>query len=275
MNIDMIKFKQFATSHPVIFGLIIIFIAVFVEIVGGTLAFVVGDTYGSHIVRGLILLAGTLFLLLIPWRFNWLRTAGIARLGRIQQWLFVLPAIIYLLITNMYAIFGDFGFQIQDQTLAGVIAFENLIDGGLWQEITFRGVILYGLIRAWGNSKQGIFKSVIVSALMFGVLHSLNLINIAFDGGKPVSMTLFQILDTFLSGIYYGFFVLLTGSIWPMVILHGLQNALVNVKAVFIPSFAETTSMWVQIILFDLPMVIYGLYLFRKITPRSISPDAI
>ena len=54
----------------------------------------------------------------------------------------------------------------------------------------------------------------------------------------------------------------------------GISPALVNVKALGAATFEETVSMWVLLILFELPVVIYSAYLLRRIPPRSQVPNA-
>jgi membrane protease YdiL (CAAX protease family) len=268
------SFKKLATGHPVIFVLIIVIFVVIIEIAGGILSFIVGDIYWSRLVHGLVQLLGVTCLLFLLWKFGWLRSAGITNPSRFRHWLLISPAITYLLIADMYAVFGDFSFQVEDPILAWVIVFKNVVDGGLWQEIAFRGIILFVFVRVWGQSRLGIFKSIITSSLLFGVLHLLNLIGSVLDGGKPALMTIFQVIDTaFISGIYYGIFVLFSGSIWPVVVLHGLLNTLINIKAVFIPDFTETTSMWVKLSLFGIPVLVYSLCLLHKIKPCSVVSD--
>lgn len=46
---------------------------------------------------------------------------------------------------------------------------------GLFEEILYRGFVMNGLLSHWGNSRKGVIKAVVISAVLFGVLHMINL----------------------------------------------------------------------------------------------------
>ena len=213
--------------------------------------------------------AGALAFLFILQRLGWLRAAGFAHPPRWRPWRLALPAIVYGLIVGQVALFGDLGFDVPDPGHAASVALNMVVDGGL-QEIAFRGVLLYGLVRVWGGSRRGIAASVLLSAALFGGLHILNVAG----QGKALPVTLLQIAATLLSGITYAALVLHGGSIWPVVLWHGLLNAAASARAVGVPGFEETTAMWVRVILYNLPLTLYGLVLLRRLRPRPVVPDA-
>ena len=86
-------------------------------------------------------------------------------------------------------------------------------------------------------------------------------------------MTLLQIAETLMSGVTYAALVLYGKSIWPVVLWHGLLNATASARAIGIPDFEETVSMWVLTVLCNLPLLIYGVYLLRRLRPRPVVPD--
>ena len=53
------------------------------------------------------------------------------------------------------------------------------------------------LIRAWGDTKKGIVKAILLSSILFGMLHLLNAI------ANPFGMVLFQAVIVSLPGILY------------------------------------------------------------------------
>ena len=187
---------------------------------------------------------------------------------RWRPWRLALPAIVYSLVAGQVALFGVLGFDVPDPAHAASVALNMIVDGGL-QEIAFRGVLLCGPVRVWGGSRRGIAASVLLSAALFGGLHILNVAG----RGKALPVTLLQIADTLLSGITYAALVLYGGSIWPVVLWHGLLNAAASARAVGVPGFEETTAMWVRAILYSLPLTLYGLVLFRRLPPRPVVPD--
>ena len=124
---------------------------------------------------------------------------------------------------------------------------------------------MYAMIGRWGNTKRGIIKSVLLSSAIFGGLHMIWIAT-----GKPALPTLLQSLGAFLGGIAYGAVVLYGRSIWPAVLWHALLNAAVNVQVIGDASYAETPSMGVLYVLFNLPVVVYGLILLHKVPPQPV-----
>jgi hypothetical protein len=53
-----------------------------------------------------------------------------------------------------------------------------------------------------------------------------------------------------------------------------MVNAAVNTKVLLLPGYAETTSMGVRYVLLLVPLALYGLYVIRRMAPRSIVPQA-
>jgi membrane protease YdiL (CAAX protease family) len=98
--------------------------------------------------------------------------------------------------------------------------FNNLVgkEGPLWpvlfyaafiapltEELLFRGIILYGLLQNYS-----VKKAVVVSALLFGVIH----------------LNPWQFPAAFVLGIVFAWWVMQTGSLWPAILGHMFHNAL-------------------------------------------------
>jgi hypothetical protein len=265
----MIALKLFATDHPILFGCLVALIFVLFVVFAGALAYATpGDSAGEMVAAG-IKLVGVFTFLHVLRRLGWSRAAWIVSLGGWRPWLLVLPAMVYSLIVSQVVFFGATGFGFPDPVHAASVALNMMVDGG-FQEIAFRSLLLYGLVRVWADSRRGIVNSVLFSALLFGGLHILNVL----FRGRALPVTLLQIADTLLSGVYYAALVVYGQSIWPVVVWHGLLNAVVSARAVGIPGFEETASAWALTVLCNLPLVIYGIYLLCRLQPRPIVPDA-
>jgi membrane protease YdiL (CAAX protease family) len=73
---------------------------------------------------------------------------------------------------------------------------------GLIEEIMIRGIVMQPLRR------YGDWFAIICSSLIFSILHQ-NMVQIPY---------------TFVSGIYFGYIAIATGSLWPTIVLHFLNN---------------------------------------------------
>lgn len=265
----MKKLKRFAANHPLGFtfvALILLFVLMGapVAIAVGLLAYDITDVTPQ--VAGQIV--ATLGFLLLLWRFGWLAPAGITRLGSRRLWLVTLLILLYSGLSLLVAFFGTLSVDLSlNRGMAPVLA--NVTMAGIMEEILFRGLILYALVSTWGNSRRGLLVAVFVSAVLFGALHFVNL------AGGQADVTALQALESFISGILYGALVLAAGSVWPAVVLHSGINLLANLAVLNIPGFAITVGQYLALVLLEIPLVLYGLYLLTAVNLRfGASADA-
>ncbi|MBR0236292.1 MAG: CPBP family intramembrane metalloprotease [Clostridia bacterium] len=88
----------------------------------------------------------------------------------------------------------------------------------LFEEVAFRGV-LYLTLQKGRTTRRGLFFSVIVSSVVFGLFHLINLFY-----GASIGQTALQVGYSFLVGCMCAFVLIKTGSIWYCVIIHAIYN---------------------------------------------------
>ncbi|MBN4064466.1 CPBP family intramembrane metalloprotease [Dehalococcoides mccartyi] len=105
--------------------------------------------------------------------------------------------------------------RVLDEAGGSIIATVVLVGilGPIAEEIFFRGFVLRGLVKRFG-----IFRSLLLSSLIFGVFH--------IDPGA--------IFPTFALGLALGWVYLKTGSIWPAMFAHGLHNTVAVLVAKYV-----------------------------------------
>lgn len=259
---------QLATNLPIVFALLITFSVLVLSVASFILGMALpAGIYKPHIGQILGRLVSALIYVLILSSFGWLDAAGFRCVGW-QYWLPILLCLVYGIAAANYAYFGNFWVNLTKPKITGVVVFSQMTIG-MVEEIAFRGIILYSFVRIWGDSTWGLIGSVLLSALLFGTSH---MAGVAF--GKPPLQAMLTSLSAFEAGIFYGAFVLASGSIWPTVIFHGLVNAVVNVRLIDKPDFKETVSSGVRMVLLDLPIVIYAVYLLLTIPMAATIPVA-
>ena len=84
----------------------------------------------------------------------------------------------------------------------------------MFEEVAFRGVLLRMLLR-----KCPIRRTIIYSALAFGLVHFP-----AVFAGRALISTLGQVVWAALFGLFYGYLVIKTDSLFPVMIVHWLSN---------------------------------------------------
>ena len=258
----MSRFKCFAVNRPFLFGLVLILVFAILGTITYPIHFlfpetVVGQMYGDAAAKLVIFAAFALLL----WRFGWLETSGLTRSPSGWAWLVFLGLFVFKLFGELYAFTGDMSLILPASPLTTATAVYP-ITTSLVEETMYRALVLIAMLLAWGNTKTGIVKSVLLSSLLFGLLHMFNVLV------RPFGVVLFQAVVASLPGVFYAVIVLKGRSLWPPILFHWLTNAAVNVKLAGFEGFQETIGMWVTFALVMIPLMAYSAYVLWKL------PDA-
>jgi membrane protease YdiL (CAAX protease family) len=261
--------KSFASKHPVLVVLACLLLWMVASLLFSLLAAQALDrSLFDDLTQSIGTLSATALLLLATWRLGWLKAAGVARFGGWQVWLIALGIIIYTYLTTHYAFFDTvrptFGLM---RTSAAQGIFLRQLVVGFVEESVFRGVLLYVLIHVWGGSRGGVYASAVVTALLFGSLHILQLLS-----GNAMPDTLLTMLLSTLSGIWLAGLVLRWGSIWPAALLHATGNMVVGIGALAFGNYTPQPIDFVQLVIFEVPLALWGAWLLWKLPLRAV-PD--
>lgn len=259
----MKTFKKFATRYPYLFMLVIyplipsilILLQLGIAKVMGLTALGLGSFQDSTKILAVLL------YLLILWRFGWLRPAGFQSLGRWQVWLIMVTASVFELTLTIYAINGHFSW-LNLSIMADPTAYLLV---GLFEEIAFRGLILYALLCAWDNKRFGVLKSVLMSSLLFGIGHLATITT-----GNTLPGAIYQTMSTTISGILYAALVLYGRSIWPAVIGHFLVDSIGYGNLTYVPDYTQANLL---ILLIQVPLLFLGLYLISRTPWQAENPS--
>jgi membrane protease YdiL (CAAX protease family) len=142
---------------------------------------------------------------------------------------------LYAILLSPLLATGFSGIEFQADTLriaTFVILFHLTVV--IHEEFYFRGIIL-------SLFKHNLKKAVLISALLFGTMHFLNLFQVLFDNEIIFSgffiSTLLQVARTFGFGIIFAVIVIKTKSLMPVVLFHWIGNSfarIINVPSEFV-----------------------------------------
>ena len=90
---------------------------------------------------------------------------------------------------------------------------------GIVEEFFCRAWLLNEFLERYGNSYKGVIKCIIVSALLFGLIHWTNVLN-----GQTVLETATQIIQATAIGVVLGAIYYRTKNIWSVVFLHAFWD---------------------------------------------------
>ena len=113
------------------------------------------------------------------------------------------------------------------------------------EEVVWRGVILAAFLRVYDQR-----KAIIFSALCFGLVHILSLLN----GNHPV-WTAGQVVWAAILGLFYGYVTIKTGSLLPAMIVHYLGNLFVSATNAYIQANASMQVVAVYGVVFTLGII--------------------
>ena len=142
-----------------------------------------------------------------------------------------------------------------------VIAFLTTLAIGFAEEILFRGLIFRNFLRRYGMTKKGIYISIIVSSVIFGLVHASNAVSSSPDA------IIQQVIYATAMGIILALFYLITGNLLVPALCHGLFDFTDYVIPGFynIPYDAALTSDWVQNLIVAIVFIVIAVIIVKKI----------
>lgn len=143
---------------------------------------------------------------IVLWRWGWLRVPAVATFGRARRWWLAAPM---LVIACSYAVAG-----LDGGTTVVVSSLVSLLWVGINEEIYSRGLVQQTL------TPLGPMRAAVGVAVLFGVGHLQNYLFF----GASLNDTLWQMLSAGLFGFTCAGLRYAIGSVWPMVVVHGLDD---------------------------------------------------
>ncbi|MCZ7674151.1 MAG: CPBP family intramembrane metalloprotease [Chloroflexi bacterium] len=237
--------KSFPDRRPYAATALLFIAAIIVFLAAGTIVAIMRLAPWSLYIIAFTLLA-VICITLISIK-GWWREAGFRTpYERHLLWLFWLPFV---------PVIGNLIEGIPDTDLAQVLLFFVLaLLSGFVEETLFRGLMLRVL------RPTGVWRASIISALLFGVMHILNVLSFS----NPTA-ALLQVGYASAIGFCYAALVIRTGTIWPLILAHFLTNfagfmAASGTGAAGPVAFREMMFTAVYIVVLSA----YGVYLLRS-----------
>ena len=116
------------------------------------------------------------------------------------------------------------------QIVVGVL---TLVGVGIREESLFRGIVANALGISFGGEARGVWRAVILSGLLFGLMHLINLLY-----GVALRAVLIQTVMAVMIGIYFTAVYYRGGNLWALILLHSLTDT----AGLFRSSFTQMSS---------------------------------
>ncbi|RPI95452.1 MAG: CPBP family intramembrane metalloprotease [Chloroflexi bacterium] len=183
---------------------------------------------------------------------SWRQEAGFVS----WRWRDFIPALPLLIIPLLMVVSQFDKFRISNPVQ--ILSFAALAAmTGFAEETVFRGIALHALL------PKGALRAALLSPLIFSLLHFVNLLQSA----DPLA-TFVQVIFAFLFGVAFAGPLLYSGSIWPLVTIHAIQDFIAFwTTGSLTNTSAPTASEALVTVVLMLPFAVYGLWLIRR--PRQ------
>ena len=170
--------------------------------------------YNTMFISEIVLLIFALVMLAVRKRLNILKPQGKSIIYGIKRGI---PIFVVSLISLMSSVTGIMGENLNIPNLISLIILAITI--GMAEEFFFRGFIQGEIVDAYGKSRKQVIISVVVSGVIFGLVHLTNALS-----GQDIITTLMQVLQASSLGILLGSIYFITKNIWSVVFLHAFYD---------------------------------------------------
>ena len=184
-----------------------------------------------------------------PWRFKYLN---------------LIPVYLFII--------GLLGIHSRDFSLIAptnlILLLLGCLTVGFAEEYLFRGLLQPLFLKKYGSRPNGIFMSILLSSVFFGVFHLINLAK-----NDNIGQVLVQVIFAMFIGFFFGVLVLKTNKLIPIAIIHGLINFFFSLA--YLPGLKTvqddiTDTVSIAPLILFLPLLIIGLLIYRKLDKKEI-----
>lgn len=139
--------------------------------------------------------------------------------GFVHALLFALPALVIAVNNFPWIPFLSGGVTVDGDVHAIVLLAVECLFIGIFEEAAFRGIILDLVLERFGNTKKGVFMSIVVTSAAFGLIHIFNLF-----AGAGFGATVQQIGYSFLIGGMCGVVFVKTKCLPLAMLIHAIYD---------------------------------------------------
>ncbi len=253
--------NTFAENQPVLFAVCFTLIGFILLLFTSGIAYTKLRQPFGDVAMTLMRLTITAALLFLAWRLDWLEGTGVTRLGSWQVWLLAGAGLLYFTCAALYAFYGKIAFDFPNLIhlpAARAVVYKQLA-AGIYEEILFRGLILYVLVSAWGDTRRGMIGSVVLTTALFALPHIAGM----FMGISRQS-ALLLVLETTIIAVWWGALVIWGGSLWPAIVLHFVVNAMVELQGLCVPMVTPDILAYQRFLWFSIPLGVLGIGLLMQ-----------
>lgn len=213
-------------------------------------------SYNDANMARIIIFVEIILTILVIWVTK--RYYGFDKIGfkkiKVNQLKWFIPSIIIIsIMTFLYsiALINNIGILDKSKITLLIIIFIATFLVGFSEEVMFRGILLHSF-----TNKGKVYSGLIVSSVLFALLHSVNML-----GGVTFGEMVTQVCTSFLLGIYFSPLAIKLESLIPLIIFHWLwdcilvSSSILEINLNIIPLFQIIFNVLLGVILWILIIV--------------------
>ena len=168
--------------------------------------------FGSGVV-GEAILAVLVFLVMLLWKNSYVFTQKKEKFSK-----GLVYGTFYLAFGTIILLLNLLGGDLNVRSIINLAIYCLLI--GVYEEFLCRGWLLNEFLERYGKGNKSIFLCICVSGIIFGLLHSINVLS----GDMSSVDVIVQVISAAASGIGFGTIYYKTKNIWSVVFLHAFWD---------------------------------------------------
>lgn len=149
--------------------------------------------------------------------------------------LYLIPIFLYFILEFLFLACAK---QIQTPWIAFFIMWITQVTTGFWEEAVSRGVVMSGMLMKWKDTVRGRILSVVISGVLFGSLHILNVIF-----GNNIIDCLWNGLSTFCWGMFIAAIYMLSENLLLVMGIHAVWDIIIRIPGYFISEYNESVML--------------------------------
>ncbi len=220
MNEELVKRLEKKRMNMFIYSVImlVIFVAVFMGIhmyLGNFLEDnITNYPFGDELI-GEAILAVLVFIVLLLWKNSYVFTEKHESIGKSLKYgrYYLFTGGFFLVVVGIFS-----GGLSNWHGLINLLLYCFLI--GIYEEFLCRGWLLNEFLERYGDTKKGVWLSIVASGVIFGLLHTINI----YTAGMDIPGVIVQVCGAAASGVLFGAIYYKTKNIWSVVLLHGFWD---------------------------------------------------
>ena len=198
----------------VLMGVIFIFTFILIHFTFSNFLFqnIYNYPFGSGVV-GEAILAVLVFLVMLLWKNSYVFTQKKEKFSK-----GLVYGTFYLTFGTIILLLNLLGGDLNVRSIINLAIYCLLI--GIYEEFLCRGWLLNEFLERYGKGNKSIFLCICVSGIIFGLLHSINVLS----GDMSSVDVIVQVISAAASGIGFGTIYYKTKNIWSVVFLHAFWD---------------------------------------------------